>query len=54
MDGGTPDVGVLVPDGDKAGVGGGSGKDARDIGSEPPVGVGKGVLQVGVPGGVPP
>lgn len=48
-------MGVVVPDGDKE-VGAGRGMGAMDNvgGREPPVGVGSGILQVGVPGGVPP
>ena len=53
------EVGVVIPDGDKVvegtGGGGGGGADPMENeGREPPVGVGSGVLQFGVPGGVPP
>ena len=56
MDEGTPEVGVLVPDGDKEAAGGGGTADMTENvgGKEVPDGVGNGVLHVGVPGGVPP
>lgn len=55
MDGGITEVGVRVPDGDKEAEGGGGTAEGTEIaGTELPVGVGKGVLHVGVPGGVPP
>lgn len=44
------DVGVVVPEGDKAEVEGGGGTEARATGSDPPA---VGAI-VGVPGGVPP
>jgi len=44
------EVGVVVPEGDKAEVEGGGGAEARVTGSDPPA---VGVI-VGVPGGVPP
>ena len=56
MDGGIAELGVLVPDGDKAAAGGGGTAEAKEIvgSNDIPVGVGNGVLHVGVPGGVPP
>ena len=56
MDGGIAEVGVRVPDGDKEAEGGGGTAEGTEIvaGTEFPVGAGKGVLHVGVPGGVPP
>lgn len=56
MDGGIAEVGVRVPDGDKQAVGGGGTAEGTETvaGTAFPVGVGKGVLHVGVPGGVPP
>ena len=47
---------MVVPDGDKAeaAVGGGTDAMESEVGREPPVGVANGVLQLGVPGGVPP
>ena len=50
------EVDMVIPVGDRAEAAAGGGTDAMESehGREPPVGVACGVLQLGVPGGVPP